>query len=112
MNTKAVINYPLITTDSKGNVVHSKDSNGYECWREYDSNNNCIYYKDSNGYEFWREYDSNNNYIYSKDFNGYECWYDSEGKLITYPNIIKEVTLDEIASLLKVDVKNLKIKKI
>ena len=41
------------------NLIHYKDSNGYEYWNEYDVNNNLIHCKDSNGYEEWKEYDEN-----------------------------------------------------
>jgi hypothetical protein len=90
MNNKAVINYPLVTKDSKGNVVHTKDSDGYENWREYDENNNFIHYKDS---------------------FGSEAWYDSRGNRISNPNLVTEVTLEDIAEKFGVSVKSLKIKK-
>jgi len=47
--------------DKNGNLIYSKDSDGY--WKEskYDENNNLIYFKNSDGY--WKEsnYDENNN---------------------------------------------------
>jgi YD repeat-containing protein len=72
--------------DSNGNIIHYKNSNGYEWWQEYDSNGNCIHSKNSNGYEWWREYDSNGNMIHSKNSDGYESWieYDSDGNVIHY----------------------------
>jgi hypothetical protein len=42
-------------------LIHSKNSKGYEYWREYDSNGNMIHFKDSTGYEYWC--DSNGNFI-------------------------------------------------
>lgn len=111
MNNKAVINYPLITKDSKGNVVHRKDSDGYESWYEYDENNNEIHYKNTNGYEVWYEYDENNNIIHTKNSFGSEAWYDSRGNRISNPNLVTEVTLEDIAKKFGVDVKSLKIKK-
>jgi YD repeat-containing protein len=111
MNNKAEINYPLVTKDSKGNVVHTKNSDGYETWIEYDKNNNRIHYKDSDGYENWREYDENNNLIHRKDSNGFEVWFDSEGISIPNPNLVTEVTLEDIAEKFGVSVKSLKIKK-
>ena len=42
MNNK---NYPHTTKDSKGNIIHYKDSNGFEFWQEYDERGNEIYYK-------------------------------------------------------------------
>ena len=35
--------------DANGNLIYSKDSNGFEEWFEYDKNNNCIHYKNSGG---------------------------------------------------------------
>lgn len=46
--------------DERDNIIHYKNSDGYEYWKEYDLNNNIIHYKDSDGYEYWNEYDSNN----------------------------------------------------
>lgn len=54
-------NYPHITKDSKGNEIHVKFSDEYECWKEYDENGKCIHFKNSDGSEYW--YDSNGNKI-------------------------------------------------
>ena len=72
--------------DSNGNLIHFKDSDGYEYWKEYDSNGNEIHYKTSNGKEEWYEYDSNGNPIHYKDNKGNEEWYeyDSNGNQIHY----------------------------
>lgn len=67
-------------TDSRGNVIHFKDSDGFESWREYDSNNNEIHYKNSNGIEIWQKFDSNNK-IYEKDSFGDESSIDVYGKV-------------------------------
>ena len=53
--------------DSNGNVIHYKDSDGYEEWWEYDTNGNEIYVKTSDGDEVWREYDVNGNCVYFKN---------------------------------------------
>jgi YD repeat-containing protein len=53
--------------DEKGNMIHHRNSNGYEEWAEYDTNNNLIHYRDSNGYELWREYDEKGNMIHSRN---------------------------------------------
>ena len=37
--------------DSKGNIIHYKNSNGFEEWWDYDENNNLIHHKDLNGDE-------------------------------------------------------------
>ena len=37
--------------DEKGNLIHSRDSDGFEAWREYDANNNLINYRNNDGIE-------------------------------------------------------------
>ena len=58
--------------DKNNNLIHFKNSNGIEYWKEYDKNNNLIHSKYSYGYENWNEYDENNNLIHSKDSYGNE----------------------------------------
>ena len=72
--------------DNNENLIHYKNSNGYEYWKEYDSNGNLIHSKDSDGYESWKEYDSNGNLIHSKYSYSWEEWseYDSNGNLIHF----------------------------
>ena len=67
--------------DKNNNLIHWKDSNGYESWNEYDENNNLIYYKGSDGFESWREYDENNHCIHWKTSKDYEIWWKWENKL-------------------------------
>jgi YD repeat-containing protein len=78
--------------DSNGNMVHSKDSDGYESWREYDSNGNMIHYKDSNGYECW--FDSNGKEISKKEFDRIHG--SCDGKVVTIEG--KSYQLKEIKS--------------
>jgi len=131
VKNEPVINYPLKTTDSKGNVVRYENSIGYKYWKEFDDKNNCIHFRDSeefeywqefnknnkcihhknsDKFEYWQEFDENNKLFYYRDSDGYECWFDSKGNVIPNPNLIKEVTLEEIAEKFKIPVKNLKIK--
>ena len=58
--------------DEKGNLIHYRNSDGYEYWREFDKNNNLIHRRDTNGFEAWKEYDENGNLIYYRDSDGYE----------------------------------------
>jgi len=67
--------YPITEYDKDGNIIHYKDSDGFEYWNKYDKNNNLIYHKDSDGDEYWNEY-KNNNLIYHKTSGGYESWYE------------------------------------
>jgi hypothetical protein len=111
MENKAVINYPLVTTDSKGNVVHRKDSDTVETWKQYDKNNKLTYCK-THVFEEWFEYDEKDKlkFIHRKYSSGTEVWFDSKENKIPNPNLIKEVTLEEIAEKFKISVKNLRIK--
>jgi len=54
--------------------------------KEYDKNGNLIHYKDSDGYEGWAKYDKNGNLIHCKDSDGYSSWreYDKDGEKINY----------------------------
>ena len=104
------MNYPHITKDSKENIIHYKDSNGFEYWAEFDSNNNLIHYKDSRGFEYWKEYDSNNNESHYKNSYGYERWFDSNGNSIENPNKVVELSLEDIAKKFNVSLTSLRIK--
>ena len=42
--------------NKQGNMIHYKNSDGYERWWEYDDNGKLIHYKNSNGYEEWWGY--------------------------------------------------------
>ena len=71
--------------DEKSNIIHCKDSTGFEYWCEYDTNGNCIHSKNSSGTERWFEYDSSGNEIYFKVFrlkynNSHEYWYEYDAK--------------------------------
>ncbi len=64
--------------NEKGNVIHSKDSTGYEVRYEYDENDendNMIHYKNSDGDEMRWEYNDKGNIIHRKDFDGHEARY-------------------------------------
>ena len=106
------MHYPHTTKDNKGNVIHYKDSNGYERWYEYDSNNNLIHCKNSIGYEDWYECDSNNNIIHYKNSKGVEDWYDSDGNRIDDPDKVIELSLEDIAKKFNVSLENLRIKEL
>ncbi|MBQ1833682.1 MAG: hypothetical protein II114_07930, partial [Treponema sp.] len=47
------------------NLRYEKDDDGNERW--YDSKGYLIHYKDSDGYEWWYEYDSNGHEIHHKE---------------------------------------------
>jgi YD repeat-containing protein len=56
--------------DTNGNIIHSRDSDGYEVWCEYDNNGKCIHFRDSDGYEVWYDYDTNGNVINTRNTSG------------------------------------------
>ena len=67
-----------------------------------DKNGNPIYYESSTGYWEKREYDQNRKAIYFEN---------SDGDIVDKRPKVVELTLDEIAKKLNIDVNLLKIKK-
>jgi hypothetical protein len=115
--------FPFFIKDKNGNLIYYETSYGHWCKYEYDQNGNQIYYENSNGFWEKSEYDQNGNRIYFEDSIGYwsKRQYDQNGELIYYersngyitdkrPKVV-ELTLDEIAKKLNIDVNLLKIKK-
>jgi hypothetical protein len=113
--------FPFQIKDENGNEIYWEDSTGYWSKNEYDLNGNQIYWENSKGYWIKREYHCNGNQIYFENSNG--AWekreYDSNGKEIYYedsegfirdnrPKV--EITLQEIADKLGMDVKSIRIK--
>ena len=97
-----VKNFPFVIKDKNGNEIYYENSNGFWWKREFDENGNVIYCKSSNGVWYKREFDKNGNLIYYENSNGVS--------LDNRPTI-KEVTMDEVAKAMGMDVKYLRIKK-
>ena len=74
--------------DEKGNLIHHRNSDGYEWWSEYTPNNNEIHHRNSDGVESWTEYDEMRNMIHYRTSNGVECWweYDANNNQIHFRN--------------------------
>jgi hypothetical protein len=119
-----VKDFPFIIKDKNGNTIYWGDSHDLWYKQEFDSNGNLIYFENSDGYWYKREFDPNGNLIYFENSDGY--WikreYDSNGNEIYYedshgeirdkrPKPSIELTLDEIANKLGINVSQLKIKK-
>ena len=88
-NLTMIIKYNNYISEYKnGLLTYSKNSNGFEFWKEYDKNNNLIHFKDSNGFEERYKYDENNNLIHYKNSNEFKEWkeYNKNNKLIYYKN--------------------------
>lgn len=94
---------PLYLYDKNGKEIYFKDSEGYWSEKKYDEKGNLIYFKNSRGYWSEKKYDENSKDIYFKDSDGVVRGIDPDAKV--------ELTLDEIAEKLGIDVSNLKIKK-
>jgi hypothetical protein len=94
--------FPFEIKDERGNTIYSEHSKGDWEKREYDANGNNIYYETSDGY--WRksEFDAKGKGIYFENSNG--AVKDKRPKQV-------ELTMDEIAQKLGIDVNQLKIKK-
>jgi len=87
--------------DAHGNEIRFENSTGYWDKRERDAHGNLIYYETSTGYWSKREYDANRNEIY---------WENSNGKIIDKRLKQVEVTLQQIADKLGINVEQLRIK--
>jgi len=96
-----VIEFPFEIKDKNGNIIYYENSTGFWWKSEYDDKGNQIYSENSNKYWWKSEYDENGNEIYYEN---------SIGEIIDNRPKIKEVTMDEVAKALGVNVKYLKIK--
>jgi len=85
--------------DQNGKQIYSENSRGFWSKSEYDQNGKEIYSENSDGHWIKREYDQNGKQIYSENSNGYIV--DNRPKVV-------ELTLDEIAAKLNIDVNLLK----
>jgi hypothetical protein len=97
-----VKDFPFTIKDKDGNQIYYECSDGYWIKREYISNGKEIYCENSHGYWTKREFDLNKNMIYFEDSNG--TIYDNR------PKPVVEMTLQEIADKLGMDVKSIRIK--
>jgi len=88
--------------DEAGRITHYESSSGTWVKREYDEAGRITRYEESTGYSYKSEYDANGKRIY----------FESEGKVLRddRPTTV-ELTMDEIAEKLGIDVNLLKIKK-
>jgi hypothetical protein len=115
--------FPFIIKDKNGKEIYFETSNGNWEKYEYDQNGKRIYFETSYGYWSKYQYNQNGKEIYYETSNGYWCKYeyDQNGKEIysetsngnitdNRPKVV-ELTLDEIAAKLNIDVNLLKIKK-
>jgi hypothetical protein len=115
--------FPFRIKDENGNEIYYENSDGYWCKREYNNEGHEIYSKESNRRWVKREYDDQGNTIYYENSDGF--WekreYDDPGNTIYYENSLRyiidnrpksvvEMTLQEIADKLGMDVKSIRIK--
>jgi hypothetical protein len=94
--------FPFIIKDKNGNQIYLETSNGNWEKYEYDQNGKRIYFETSYGFWSKSEYDQIGNQIYFESSNG---------NIIDNRPKVVELTLDEIAKKLNIDVNLLKIKK-
>jgi hypothetical protein len=97
-----VTDFPFSIKDKNGNEIYREDSDGYWVKGEYDSKGNQIYFEDSDGYWGKGEYDSKGNQIYFED---------SDGQIRDKRPKQVELTLQEIADKMGIEVEQLRIKK-
>ena len=96
-----VKDFPFSIKDKNNKLIYYEDSSGFWSKTEYDQDGNLIYYEIPNGFWSKHQYDQNGKEIYFEDSNGYII--DKRPKII-------ELSLQEVADKLGMDVKNLRIK--
>jgi len=96
-----VTTFPFVINDKDGNRIYYETSVGYWTKREYDAHGNEIYWEDSNGCWSKRERDAHGNCIYHENSNG---------KIIDKRPKQVELTLQQIADALGINVEQLRIK--
>ena len=113
--------FPFRINDKDGKRIYYEDS-GFWTKREYDAQGNIIRYEESTGYWSKREYDAQSNQIRFEDSIGYwtKSEYDVNGNIIYYENStgyikdnrpkIVELTLQDIADKLGINLEQLRIK--
>jgi hypothetical protein len=117
-----VKDFPFVIKGKNGNEIYQENSNGFWTKREYDAQGDQIYVERSDGFwyksdykngkeiyfensiGFWtkHEYDEKGNEIYFEDSDGYII--DNRSKPVI------EMTLQDIADKLGMDVKTIRIK--
>jgi hypothetical protein len=93
--------FPFIINDKHGNAIYWENSHGLWSKRERDAHGNEIYWENSNGLWSKSEYDTHGNVIRYEDSNG--AIMDKRQKVI-------ELTLQQIADKLGINVTQLRIK--
>ena len=114
--------FPFTIKDKNGSQIYYENSNGFWCESEFDANGNEIYHENSNGFWRKRESDANGKVIYyenstgfwqeyERDANGKEIYYeDSDGVIRDNRPKPVELTLEQIADKLGINVSQLRIK--
>jgi len=96
-----VKDFPFVIKDKNGAEIYREDSDGFWEKYEYNAQGNIIYYESSDGFWNKSEYDAQGNEIYFE--NSYRDIIDNRLKTV-------EMTLQEVADKLGMDVKTIRIK--
>jgi YD repeat-containing protein len=114
--------FPFFIFDKNNREIYFEDSDGFWAKTEYDQDGKEISYKNSVGRWYKREYDQDGKLIYYEnsdgfwskrehDQNGNEIYFEnSKGTIIDNRPKVIELTLEQIADKLGMNVKNLRIK--
>lgn len=96
-----VTTFPFRIKNKDGKEIYVETSDGWWSKKERDARGNVIYYEDSNG--TWRKCE--------RDSNGNEIYYEnSYGDIVDKRPKIVELTLQDIADKMGINVKQLRIK--
>jgi YD repeat-containing protein len=96
-----VNDFPFFIKDKNNKLIYYEDLNGYWSKTEYDQDGKEISYENSNGHWSKTEYDQNGKLIYYENSN--RTIIDKRPKII-------ELSLQEVADKLGLNVENIRIK--
>jgi len=97
-----VKDFPFSIKDKNGKEIYYESSTGFWSKSEYDAQSSLIYCEDSDGFWSKREYNAQSSLIYYENSNG--------TVIDDRPKHVVEMTLQEVADKLGVDVKTIRIK--
>lgn len=82
--------------DKRGRIIYyhkwsNHEEEGTKVWTEYDDNDNVIHYKNNEGFEFWKEFEGDNPFeVHYKDIKGEEYWveYNDKWEVTSYKDAL------------------------
>jgi hypothetical protein len=84
----------IIEYNESNQEIHTKISNGYESWHEYDPFENAVYFHDTRGLEYLRKFDDKGRLIYDKCKNSLDIYEYDDVNNVRYSKRIKRAKIE------------------